>query len=139
MATAQKIEGNWNEIKGKLQKRWGQLSDEILKNFHGNMNDLAGVIERTTGESHKEVQRYLDELSDQAQSMYSSAASTVRDYSQQAARTFGDTGRQAMEQFRSGYAQTEDLVQNRPMQSVAITFGVGVAIGVLVGMLLRSK
>jgi ElaB/YqjD/DUF883 family membrane-anchored ribosome-binding protein len=139
MATAQKIEGNWNEIKGKLQKRWGQLSDDVLKNFHGNMNELAGIIERATGESRNEVKNYLDELSDQAQSMYASAASTAREYTQQAAKTIGDTGRQAVDQFRSGYAQTEDFVQNRPMQSVAVTFGVGMAIGVLVGLLLRSK
>jgi ElaB/YqjD/DUF883 family membrane-anchored ribosome-binding protein len=139
MATAQKIEGNWNEMKGKLQKRWGQLSDEVLKDFHGGMDELAGLIERETGEGRKEVERYLGDLSDQAQSMYASAAVTARDYTQRATKTIGDTSRQAVDQLRSGYAQTEDLVQNRPMESVAITFGAGLAIGVLVGLLLRSK
>lgn len=139
MATAQKIEGNWNEMKGKLQKKWGRLTDDALQNFHGGMNELASYIERETGESRKEVEKYLDELSSQGQSLYASAASTARDYTQQAAKTISDTSRQAMDQLKTGYSQTEDLVQNRPMESVAISFGVGMAIGVLVGLLLRSK
>jgi uncharacterized protein YjbJ (UPF0337 family) len=139
MATAQKIEGNWNEIKGKLQKRWGRLTDDALQHFNGGMNELASFIERETGESRKEVEKYLDELSSQGQSMYASAASAARDYTQQAAKTIGDTSRQAMDQLKSGYSQTEDLVQNRPIESVAVSFGVGMTIGVLVGLLLRSK
>jgi ElaB/YqjD/DUF883 family membrane-anchored ribosome-binding protein len=139
MVTAQRIEGNWNELKGKLQKKWGRLTDDVLSHFHGGMNELSSFIERETGESRKEVEKYLDELSSQGQSMYESAASSARDYSQQAAKTISETSRQAMDQLKSGYSHTEDLVHNRPMESVAITFGAGLAIGVLVGLLLRSK
>jgi ElaB/YqjD/DUF883 family membrane-anchored ribosome-binding protein len=139
MATAEKIEGNWNEIKGKLQKHWGQLSDKVLQNFHGVTNDLVGVIEKETGTKREDVEKYLNEISEQGKSMFSSAVETARDYTQQAAKTLGETSHQTMDQLRSGYAQTEDLIQNRPMGSVAVTFGVGVAVGVLVGLLLRSK
>jgi uncharacterized protein YjbJ (UPF0337 family) len=139
MVTAQKIEGNWNEIKGKLQKRWGQLSDDVFQQFHGNASELAEIIEKKTGESREEVQKYLDELTGQAKSMLGSAAAAARDYTQQAAKTITDTGRQTYEHLRSGYAQTEDLVQNQPMGSVAVSFGAGLALGIIVGLMLRSK
>ena len=54
----QTLEGNWNEIKGKIRTRWGQLSDDDLSLVHGQVDKLVGTIQRKNGRgagSHREL------------------------------------------------------------------------------------
>ena len=44
------LEGNWNQFKGQILKKWSQLTDSDLAEFHGNVDELVGVIQRKTGE-----------------------------------------------------------------------------------------
>ena len=41
----QTLEGNWNEIKGKLHERWGQLTNDDLQKARGNVDQLVGMIQ----------------------------------------------------------------------------------------------
>ena len=45
------LQGNWNEIKGKLRKHWGQLSNDDVQTFNGNIDQLVGLIRRQDGRS----------------------------------------------------------------------------------------
>jgi len=47
----QTLEGNWNEIKGKLHERWGQLTQDDLQRARGDVDQLVGLIQRKTGEA----------------------------------------------------------------------------------------
>ncbi len=33
----QQIEGGWTELKGKVKETWGEISDDELKAFEGNV------------------------------------------------------------------------------------------------------
>ncbi len=46
MINQQTILGNWNEIKGKLQSKWGSLTDDDLTVFNGNVDQLLGAIQK---------------------------------------------------------------------------------------------
>ena len=51
--------GNWNEIKGKLREKWGQLTDDDFQQIRGDAEQLIGVIQRKTGEAREAIEEYL--------------------------------------------------------------------------------
>ena len=52
------LKGNWNELKGKIKKTYGNLTDEDLR-YDDNVVDR---IQRKTGKSQDEVVRWLKSL-----------------------------------------------------------------------------
>ena len=67
MANQQTLEGNWNEIAGKLRSKWGQLSNDDLEKFKGNTSQLVGLIQRKTGEARDKIETYVIEKNTTAQ------------------------------------------------------------------------
>jgi uncharacterized protein YjbJ (UPF0337 family) len=139
MVNQQILQGNWNEIKGKIRTRWGQLADEDLSQFHGEVDRLVGTIQRKTGEGREAIENYLNNLSGSAASGFGQAAESVRQYTHRATETVQNTAKQAAGQVRAGYVEAERLVQNRPGESLAFCFGAGLVVGVLLGMMIGSK
>jgi uncharacterized protein YjbJ (UPF0337 family) len=133
------LQGNWNEVKGKLRKKWGQLTNDDVQRFDGNVDQLVGLIQRKTGEARDSVERYLDELSASGSSVVAQTADDVREYVQQAAERIQDGSRQAVDSLRQGYEEAEEFVRQRPSESVAICFGVGVFVGLVLGLSMRSS
>ncbi len=139
MINQQTLEGNWNEIKGKIRTHWGQLTDDDLSHFHGEVDKLVGTIQRKTGEGRDAIENYLNELSGSAASTIGQAAEGVRQYTNRASETVQNTAKQAADQVRAGYVEAERFVHDRPRESLAICFGVGLVAGVLVATMLNSK
>jgi uncharacterized protein YjbJ (UPF0337 family) len=139
MVNAQTLQGNWNEIKGKLRNRWGQLTNDELQQFSGNVDQLVGTIQRKTGETRNAIEHYLEELSESGASTFSRASEAVRDYAQQASGAVQETSRKAADSMRQGYAGAEHMIRERPGESMAVCFGVGMLIGVVLGLTMRSR
>ena len=135
----QTLQGNWNEITGKLRAKWGALTDDDLTIFNGNVEQLLGTIQRKTGEARESIEQFFEQFSANGASAVSQAGETVRAYAQQAAETVQETSKQAAASVREGYAEVEDFVRQRPAESLAVCFGVGVITGVVVGLLFRSR
>lgn len=57
-----RFKGSWNEVKGKIKQRWGDLTDDDLMFQEGKEDELIGKIQRRTGESREEVVRYINSL-----------------------------------------------------------------------------
>jgi uncharacterized protein YjbJ (UPF0337 family) len=139
MVNQQILEGHWNELKGKIREKWGQLSDTDLPQFRGNIDQLVGTIQRKTGESRDTIEHFLNDLAGTAGSFVSAATERVRQYAQQAAESMQGGAQQAFDQAREGYLGAQELVRNRPTQSLAVGFGVGVLVGVILATMLRSR
>jgi uncharacterized protein YjbJ (UPF0337 family) len=60
------VQGSWRQLKGKVKEKWGQLTDDELDEFEGQTEQLAGFIQKRTGEARDSVQRQLDEWQSQA-------------------------------------------------------------------------
>jgi uncharacterized protein YjbJ (UPF0337 family) len=135
----QTLEGNWNEIKGKLHEKWGQLSQDDLQKARGNVDQLVGLIQRKTGEARDRVEQYLSELTDDSASTVSRVAEAVRGYASGAVDSMDEARGRAGDAVRGGYAQTERMIQQRPMESLAVGFGAGLIAGVVIGLVLRSR
>ncbi len=43
------IEGNWKQLKGKIQAKWGDLTDDDFKVAEGNAEYLAGKLQERYG------------------------------------------------------------------------------------------
>jgi uncharacterized protein YjbJ (UPF0337 family) len=146
MVNQQTLRGNWNEIKGKIRSKWGQLSGDDLQTFDGNVDQLVGMIQRKTGEARGSIEHFLDELTGQGGSALGQAAESVREYAHQAADAFQDTSKRAAQAaqqgydtVRHGYDEAEKMIRERPAESAAVCFGVGMVVGVLLGLTLRSR
>jgi uncharacterized protein YjbJ (UPF0337 family) len=146
----QTLEGNWNEIKGKLHERWGQLTQDDLQQVRGNVDQLVGLIQRKTGEARERVEQFLSDLTsngsggvgrvaDAVRGYASSAADSMRGYASSAASSMDDARVRAADMVRGGYTQTERMIQERPVESLAVGFGAGLITGVIIGLVLRSR
>ena len=133
------LEGNWNEIKGKLREKWGQLTDSDLPQVQGNVEQLVGIIQRKTGEGRESIEKFLQQSSGGAASAMGTAAETVRDYAQQASESVQNTAKQAVDQVRAGYDDAERFVRNRPTESLLVSFGLGLITGVVIAVSMRSR
>jgi uncharacterized protein YjbJ (UPF0337 family) len=133
----QTLEGNWNEIKGKLQEKWGQLTQDDLQKARGNVDQLVGVIQRKTGEARERIETFLNDATADGAGVVSKVAETVRGYASQAAESVDDVTGRAGDYVRGGYVQTERMIQQRPMESLAVGFGAGIITGVVIGLMLR--
>ncbi len=64
MATRTIIEGKWDEAKGRIRERWGDLTDDELEQARGNWEQLVGTIRQKTGESMNPVEDTLNDVLD---------------------------------------------------------------------------
>jgi uncharacterized protein YjbJ (UPF0337 family) len=55
------IKGNWEQLKGKVKEKWGELTDDDLKKIDGKKDQLIGKLQAKYGYT-KEVaeQQYED-------------------------------------------------------------------------------
>ena len=55
------IKGNWNQVKGKLQEKYGELTDDDLTYVQGKENELLGRLKKKTGRqcAYKNLLRYV--------------------------------------------------------------------------------
>ncbi|MCE5267487.1 MAG: CsbD family protein [Planctomycetaceae bacterium] len=127
MLNQQVLEGNWNQLKGKIRQRWGQLSDSDVAHFRGNVDELIGTIQQKTGEGRNAIESYLQELTGSAGTVMGQAAETARQYAHQ-----------ATEQYYEGMEGVRSFVRDRPGQALAIGFGTGMLVGLIVALSCRK-
>lgn len=56
-----KIEGSWEQFKGKAQEEWGRLTGDDLDVIKGNRKQLAGKIQERYGRAEEDVEREIDD------------------------------------------------------------------------------
>ena len=56
------LKGNWNEIKGKLKQKYGQLTDDDLTFAEGKEDELLGRVQKRLGKNKEEVREMIEKL-----------------------------------------------------------------------------
>ncbi|HMP05826.1 MAG TPA: CsbD family protein, partial [Lacipirellulaceae bacterium] len=107
----QTLEGNWNEIKGLIHEKWGQLTNDDLQRARGNVDQLVGLIQRKTGEGRDTVERFLSEATSGGANAVARMAESVRDYASSAVEGVDDLTARAGDYVREGYEHTERMIQ----------------------------
>jgi uncharacterized protein YjbJ (UPF0337 family) len=129
------LQGNWKQIRGKLKEKWGNLADDDVATFNGNVDQLVGKIQQRTGQARHEVERFLEEVTSDSGSIKAAAQDTIKQAGDYARKTAEQVGQSVSE----GYESVESFVQERPATSMAFAFGCGIAVGVGVALLLRER
>ena len=144
------FQGNWNQVRGKLKEKWGQLTDDDLQSFNGNMEQLIGRIQQRTGEGRAKVEEFLGGLSGDASGMLEQGKTMAQDAmhrGQEAVNQTMERGREAWdktsgqvsERFNQGYEQAEKSIQEHPAQAISIAFAAGLVTGLGICMLLSRR
>jgi len=136
---AQELQGQWNQLQGKVKEKYGQLSDDDLKIQGGNIDQLVGKIQQKTGEGREAIEKFLTGLTSKGGETVSKAAEQATQFAQSVAPKLKEQYGQLSDGTREKIGQVEDMVRQNPSQSIAVAFGVGIAAGVLVGLSLRSR
>ncbi len=136
---AQELQGQWNQLKGKVREKWGQLSDDDLNVAGGNFDQVIGKIQQRTGEGREAIEKFLGTLTQQGGSAVSQVAEKAREFVSGGGERFKENYGQATEFARERLEHAEDLVRQKPGQSVAAAFGLGLVVGLVVGVTLRSR
>jgi uncharacterized protein YjbJ (UPF0337 family) len=139
MVNAQVLQGQWNQVRGELKKKWGQLTDDDLRFSNGNIDQLVGKIQQRTGEARDAIEQFLSEASSQGASAVAQAAGQVGQYARYAGDQVREGYNRISDQFGRGYDYSQEMIRENPGRSLATAFGVGVLLGVVVGMALRSR
>lgn len=59
--TTLEIKGDWNITKGKLMQKWAKLTDSDLTYIEGQQEELLGRIQKRTGESREAIEKAIKE------------------------------------------------------------------------------
>jgi len=150
MITREELKGRWNEIRGQIKQKWGQLTDDDLRQAEGNTDQLIGLIQRKTGEGREQISKFFENFSreagdkatdamGQAGQAFNQAAETVQRYAGDAQKYVQEGYQQASRSVQDGMHQAEETVKQRPVESLAVAFGTGVITGLLVALVMRSR
>lgn len=59
------MKGNWNQIKGKLKKKYGNLTDDDITYIEGEDDEMLGRLQEKLGKTKKEIaseiKKFLEE------------------------------------------------------------------------------
>jgi uncharacterized protein YjbJ (UPF0337 family) len=59
------MKGQWKQVKGEVQKRWGELTDDEVDQVKGESLRLAGLLQERYGYTKEraegEIAKFLDE------------------------------------------------------------------------------
>src|SRR5205823_1509360 len=55
------FKGSWQQFKGELKKKWGQLTDNDLMEAEGDYDKFLGVVQKRYGDKKEEVSKWADE------------------------------------------------------------------------------
>lgn len=56
------IQGNWNEVKGKLKQKYSDLTDDDLAYAEGKEDELLGRLQKKLGKTKDEIKQEINKL-----------------------------------------------------------------------------
>ena len=56
------IKGGWNEVKGKIKKAYGDLTDDDLVYEEGKDDEMLGKLQQKTGKGRDELVKWINSL-----------------------------------------------------------------------------
>ena len=56
-----RVEGNWKEFSGKVQQKWGKLTNDDLNVIKGKRTELAGRLQQRYGYAKDQVHKDVDD------------------------------------------------------------------------------
>lgn len=139
MATKEEAQGTWNRLAGAVKSKYAQITGDDLAGANGNIQHLAGVIQKKTGKAREEVEEFLRSVSDTSATMAGRMSEVASDMAAKTSETFREGYDYARDASRDGMKAAAETVQHRPGQSMLVAIGIGVVAGLLIGRSMCSN
>lgn len=55
----EQIKGRWKEVKGKVKEQWGKLTDNDLLEIEGDQDQLVGRVQQRYGVAKEEAEKQV--------------------------------------------------------------------------------
>lgn len=131
-----KIEGNWEDIKGKIKTRWGKLTDDDLATISGSYDQLSGKLQELYGYTQDEIEEKLTIFSDKLN------LQKIKSAMEEAQDKISETLVKAFETFKHKTDELQEgiycYIKGNPMRSVGAA-GAAVILSALAVKLFRRK
>jgi uncharacterized protein YjbJ (UPF0337 family) len=56
------LQGQWKQLRGKIQKQWGDLTDSDLDRIKGTRTEFEGLLQERYGYTKDKAQSELDDF-----------------------------------------------------------------------------
>jgi len=133
MTTKEEVQGTWNQLAGAVKSKYAQITGDDLASVNGNVQQLAGVIQRKTGKAKEEVDDFLRSVSNSTASTVGKISEAASDIASKTTDTLRDGYDYAREVSRDGVKAATETVQKRPGESMLLAMGIGVVAGLIIG------
>jgi uncharacterized protein YjbJ (UPF0337 family) len=60
------LKGNWKQLKGEVQKRWGEFTNDAVDQIEGDYEKLVGSVQKTYGIARDEAEKQVKEWNDKS-------------------------------------------------------------------------
>ena len=60
--TSMELKGRWNEVKGKLKQKYGELTDDDLSFVEGKEDELFGRMQQRLGKTKEEIRAEVESM-----------------------------------------------------------------------------
>lgn len=101
------VEGNWDELKGKLKKHWGKLSDDDITQIGGSYDKLVGKLKKAYGYADdkiiEQVKSFLDE----------SDINDVKDKFENGAENIWENAKDLKDRFQKNILDSYENIKNK--------------------------
>lgn len=58
----EQIEGNWNQVKGQVKQKWGDLTNDDIEHVAGKRDQLLGTLQEKYGIAKEEAEKQVKEF-----------------------------------------------------------------------------
>lgn len=55
------LEGKWKQLKGSVQAKWGEITDDEFEQVKGNRERLIGLVQEKYGKKKDDVRKEVDD------------------------------------------------------------------------------
>ena len=62
MTTKLQVKGSWNEVRGKLKQKYGQLTDDDLAFTEGKEDEFLGRLQQKLGKTKEDLRAEIEKL-----------------------------------------------------------------------------
>ena len=64
MSNSDIFEGKWKQMKGKVQSKWGKLTDDEVDQVEGDSQKLEGLLQERYGMAREEAKKQIRAMAD---------------------------------------------------------------------------
>ena len=139
MITKEEMQGSWDKLIGAVQDKYAQVTGDELQAVKGNINQLIGLINRKTGQSREEVERFLESWSAGSGWHFSRLTEGASELASSAQKSMREGYDRLLDSSHEGYESARRAVRHSPAESLAVAFGVGIVAGLFVGASLFGR